>query len=111
MLSASCTFASLVKLAPKFVECHKPYVPPSLPPANQMSPVRPATALNFAVPRSEEHTSELQSLRHLVCRLLPDPARCSLSLHDALPIWPRKFDRGPAFQNQCCRLLVHSPVW
>src|SRR5258705_5433361 len=23
-----------------------------------------------AVPRSEEHTSELQSLRHLVCRLL-----------------------------------------
>src|SRR5471030_1636188 len=23
------------------------------------------------VPRSEEHTSELQSLRHLVCRLLP----------------------------------------
>src|SRR5262245_65111902 len=24
----------------------------------------------IAVPRSEEHTSELQSLRHLVCRLL-----------------------------------------
>src|SRR5258705_6260419 len=24
------------------------------------------------VTRSEEHTSELQSLRHLVCRLLPD---------------------------------------
>src|ERR1035441_8886359 len=24
----------------------------------------------FAAPRSEEHTSELQSLRHLVCRLL-----------------------------------------
>src|SRR5262245_25974365 len=31
--------------------------------------------------RSEEHTSELQSLRHLVCRLL----LCSF-LHDALPI-------------------------
>src|SRR5437899_9653837 len=26
--------------------------------------------LLFAVARSEEHTSELQSLRHLVCRLL-----------------------------------------
>src|SRR5262245_65824757 len=26
--------------------------------------------LNRAFPRSEEHTSELQSLRHLVCRLL-----------------------------------------
>src|SRR5262245_64014082 len=25
---------------------------------------------NLAPPRSEEHTSELQSLRHLVCRLL-----------------------------------------
>src|SRR5262245_64150234 len=26
--------------------------------------------LDFGVARSEEHTSELQSLRHLVCRLL-----------------------------------------
>src|ERR1039458_6458663 len=41
------------------------------------------------VPRSEEHTSELQSLRHLVCRLLLDtrPSEIyTLSLHDALPI-------------------------
>src|ERR1035438_740768 len=29
-----------------------------------------AYAVNAAVSRSEEHTSELQSLRHLVCRLL-----------------------------------------
>src|SRR5262245_65063956 len=29
-----------------------------------------AHLVGFAVPRSEEHTSELQSLRHLVCRLL-----------------------------------------
>src|ERR1035438_176521 len=39
--------------------------------------------------RSEEHTSELQSLRHLVCRLLlaGGPAEIyPLSLHDALPI-------------------------
>src|ERR1039458_4369722 len=41
--------------------------------------------------RSEEHTSELQSLRHLVCRLLLEnyPATTEispLSLHDALPI-------------------------
>src|SRR5437899_7040514 len=27
--------------------------------------------------RSEEHTSELQSLRHLVCRLLRDNKNCS----------------------------------
>src|ERR1039458_2010924 len=38
--------------------------------------------------RSEEHTSELQSLRHLVCRLLRRaPSKIStLPLHDALPI-------------------------
>src|SRR5438874_1205380 len=47
--------------------------------------------------RSEEHTSELQSRRDLVCRLLLDTPRARtypLSLHDALPIsewwsWPR----------------------
>src|SRR5262245_29169356 len=38
--------------------------------------------------RSEEHTSELQSLRHLVCRLLPrTPLVYRPSLHDALPIF------------------------
>src|SRR5205823_3412250 len=39
--------------------------------------------------RSEEHTSELQSLAYLVCRLLLDTATThiyTLSLHDALPI-------------------------
>src|SRR5437899_10054677 len=30
----------------------------------------PACAIRHACNRSEEHTSELQSLRHLVCRLL-----------------------------------------
>src|SRR5262245_64530207 len=30
----------------------------------------PSTALRIVSARSEEHTSELQSLRHLVCRLL-----------------------------------------
>src|SRR5687767_2659011 len=45
--------------------------------------------------RSEEHTSELQSLAYLVCRLLLDPATTetyTLSLHDALPI----FGHAPA---------------
>src|SRR5437870_5375118 len=39
--------------------------------------------------RSEEHTSELQSRGHLVCRLLLAPAPSelyTLHLHDALPI-------------------------
>src|SRR5258705_1740312 len=33
-------------------------------------PPSPAAALSMLPTRSEEHTSELQSLRHLVCRLL-----------------------------------------
>ena len=50
----------------------------------------------FLSARSEEHTSELQSPDHLVCRLLleknffNDTATTeiyTLSLHDALPIW------------------------
>src|SRR5205823_4614634 len=42
-----------------------------------------------AAVRSEEHTSELQSLAYLVCRLLletPTAQLYTLSLHDALPI-------------------------
>src|SRR5262245_53190524 len=46
----------------------------------------PAAELRVAA-RSEEHTSELQSLRHLVCRLLSPSALYTLSLHDALPIF------------------------
>src|SRR5262245_65056233 len=33
--------------------------------------------------RSEEHTSELQSLRHLVCRLLLEKKKCSEAQPDA----------------------------
>src|SRR5690625_4317052 len=44
----------------------------------------------FKTIRSEEHTSELQSRGHIVCRLLLDPFTSvffCLSLHDALPIF------------------------
>src|SRR5690554_561280 len=55
--------------------------------------------------RSEEHTSELQSRPHLVCRLLLDTATTeiyTLSLHDALPICTqaaRPCRRSPAPQE------------
>src|SRR5947208_1486411 len=51
--------------------------------------VHPNHERNLAETRSEEHTSELQSPDHLVCRLLLDTATTeiyTLSLHDALPI-------------------------
>src|SRR2546430_3407295 len=38
-----------------------------------------------AVPRSEEHTSELQSQSNLVCRLLPEKKKTSLRLRN---YWP-----------------------
>src|ERR1035438_6686759 len=43
------------------------------PPATRKGP----SWLRSVLPRSEEHTSELQSLRHLVCRLLLRRARIS----------------------------------
>src|ERR1035441_5875019 len=60
-------------------------------------------------PRSEEHTSELQSLRHLVCRLLVDNDTATtdiypLSLHDALPIYGNAFTRRPRWT------LASAPV-
>src|SRR5262245_2215096 len=60
-----------------------------------------------AAQRSEEHTSELQSLRHLVCRLLlatrwPSPRRVGLSRHDALPISALRLERrsGPCLRRR-----------
>src|ERR1039458_9647084 len=39
-------------------------------PRPRRCPSRPSGSQTFGPSRSEEHTSELQSLRHLVCRLL-----------------------------------------
>src|SRR5437899_5701235 len=61
-------------------KCHSPYVSPQLNSTLTMSTMMNVTAGVSVSPaprrhvlarnRSEEHTSELQSLRHLVCRLL-----------------------------------------
>src|SRR5437899_7413566 len=59
---------------------HRPYVggawhvlagvPPGRRGGGGGSPPKPAHPVGRPADRSEEHTSELQSLRHLVCRLL-----------------------------------------
>src|ERR1035441_10616363 len=58
-------------------------------------------AMECVLHRSEEHTSELQSLRHLVCR-----DHYPLSLHDALPISDKegspKSVRSPATRYKRC---------
>src|SRR3990172_3758515 len=66
--------------------------------------------------RSEEHTSELQSRLHLVCPLFffNDTATTeiyTLSLHDALPIWPvcPRARRGRLPSAQCSASRVQRP--
>src|SRR5687768_7785140 len=58
----------------------------------------PQAAIRRAHKRSEEHTSELQSRLHLVCRLLlenvPTTDIYTFSLHDALPIFCNLWRRG-----------------
>src|SRR5690349_12139584 len=68
--------------------------------ARRWSPAarRPAAPGTSTTPRSEEHTSELQSRRDLVCRLLLDTATTALytlSLHDALPILGERMSQMP----------------
>src|ERR1039458_6317388 len=46
-----------------------PWATPA-PPLAEMRPLTSSAPVTFMRMRSEEHTSELQSLRHLVCRLL-----------------------------------------
>src|SRR5258708_22249449 len=76
---------------------------PVLPPVTNTLPPRAASEVAWSVPlagplRSEEHTSELQSPDHLVCRLLlekkkqPPPLRPPAS---ASP-WLRRAPRGRA---------------
>src|SRR5258705_9846427 len=48
------------------------------------------TNVTFTLTRSEEHTSELQSLTHLVSRLLPQPSE--LTLVSVTP--PADYDSG-----------------
>src|SRR2546422_6092830 len=55
------------------------------------SPLRGAACitrwLRNSSPRSEEHTSELQSRLHLVCRLLLEKKKKSRSSHVLAPLW------------------------
>src|SRR5690348_4331092 len=88
--------------------------PPSL--SGRTIPWGACFTVSFA--RSEEHTSELQSPVHLVCRLLLDPATTeiyTLSLHDALPISSLRPRTGPTARgpprsaSKCASVYVMPP--
>src|SRR5437899_9843302 len=58
--------------------------PINSPPFDPPSIARPCgEAICWAFRRSEEHTSELQSLRHLVCRLLLEKKKRNLGLPES----------------------------
>src|SRR6266481_484761 len=61
---------------------HKPPPPPPPPPVQAPAPARPTVTLQA---RSEEHTSELQSQFHLVCRLLLEKKKRHAGGRDAHP--------------------------
>src|SRR2546425_6668997 len=50
------------------------------------APSPPPAAPRQAAPRSEEHTSELQSLAYLVCRLLLEKKKKVIEAHIHIPI-------------------------
>src|SRR2546427_9065225 len=60
-------FRSLLSKPPSAAACSRPCVRPGLPSRLAQSTVAPPPC---DPPRSEEHTSELQSQTNLVCRLL-----------------------------------------
>src|SRR3989442_2129103 len=57
---------------------------PAVPPGARSAPPAPA-AVRRSARRSEEHTSELQSRPHLVCRLLLEKKNAALRAMPALP--------------------------
>src|ERR1039458_1849136 len=75
-----------------------------------------ATSASSLRSRSEEHTSELQSLRHLVCRLLlekkknagfqPDRARLE---RQSVRLWPRRVLHAHGHGRRHFFLMIRGP--
>src|SRR5256884_797837 len=61
------------------------------------------SATTCAERRSEEHTSELQSRLHLVCRLLLEKKK--FQLHSCISISPATYLVAKAQRRQCTKLL------
>src|SRR6266487_5574783 len=61
-----------------------PYTTLFRSPAARRSACRPLPPGSWACPRSEEHTSELQSPVHLVCRLLLEKKKIQVSTIDSV---------------------------
>src|SRR2546429_7179316 len=65
-----------------FRSCTCRWTPSSPPPARSVSPLRGCTpSSGRCSSRSEEHTSELQSRLHLVCRLLLEKKKKNHHVH------------------------------
>src|SRR5258708_23618155 len=81
-------FRSAVTSAPRFAPSSLNCTPttPTLSVAFAVTVTVPANATdNVGVVRSEEHTSELQSPDHLVCRLLLEKKKINSCIHSKHP--------------------------
>src|ERR1035438_10617513 len=72
--SATCHSPGANRLGEDKLHCQPPEQLPALGGTR-------VSFLNIALHRSEEHTSELQSLRHLVCRLLLEKKKNKRTTH------------------------------
>src|SRR3712207_7147021 len=72
-------------------------------PNSTLAPARRSSSAS-APPRSEEHTSELQSRQYLVCRLLLEKKKHNLSVVTEIEI-----EQRPVLRCQVCKLLKQTP--
>src|SRR5258705_10088104 len=70
--------------------------------AARTPPQRRGALLRLHADRSEEHTSELQSLRHLVCRLLLEKKKSEIKPIPRLRPVSLPMVREPKAQRLCC---------
>src|SRR5438045_7917591 len=104
-MSLFCLFFSLfIRLPPSSTLFPYTTLFRSGPPGRRRSPARrPGHAAAADGGRSEEHTSELQSLRHLVCRLLPEKKK-----HTTLQKKPTRHEKC---SDYACTTHCNSPFY
>src|SRR5258705_8204426 len=75
---------------------------------SNMQPVHAAlmTVMRAACTRSEEHTSELQSLRHLVCRLLLEKKKTPAKVVNLMDALRKSLDAVSAQKKQPAKAVA-----
>src|SRR2546429_1229517 len=78
--------------------------------ASTLNPLRFLDGCESPSPRSEEHTSELQSRLHLVCRLLLEKKKRQRTHELLIKILPACSMRAPAYSDRRKPVIGRLPV-